>query len=41
MPDIMPRTQSLTPSKAAQMSRFNGDHGELFGSPVSGEIGTQ
>jgi hypothetical protein len=24
-----------------QMSRFNGVHGELFGSPISSEIGTQ
>jgi hypothetical protein len=24
-----------------KMSRFNGDHGELFGSAIGGEIGTQ
>jgi branched-chain amino acid transport system substrate-binding protein len=29
------------PIEQMQMSRFNGEHGELFGSPISGEIGTQ
>src|SRR6201999_1348683 len=29
------------PIEQMQMSRFNGDHGELFGKPISGEIGTQ
>jgi hypothetical protein len=24
-----------------QMSRFNGEHGELFGSAIAGELGTQ
>jgi branched-chain amino acid transport system substrate-binding protein len=29
------------PIEQMQMSRFNGEHGELFGTPISGEIGTQ
>src|ERR1700719_29631 len=29
------------PIEQMQMSRFNGEHGELFGSPISGDIGTQ
>jgi branched-chain amino acid transport system substrate-binding protein len=29
------------PIEQMQLSRFNGDHGELFGEPISGEIGTQ
>jgi branched-chain amino acid transport system substrate-binding protein len=29
------------PIEQMQMSRFNGEHGELFGKPISGEIGTQ
>jgi branched-chain amino acid transport system substrate-binding protein len=29
------------PIEQMQMSRFNGDHNELFGSPINGEIGTQ
>jgi branched-chain amino acid transport system substrate-binding protein len=29
------------PIEQMQMSRFNGEHGELFGLPISGEIGTQ
>ena len=29
------------PVEQMQMSRFNGEHGELFGSPIAGEIGTQ
>jgi len=29
------------PIEQMQMSRFNGEHGELFGAPISGEIGTQ
>jgi branched-chain amino acid transport system substrate-binding protein len=29
------------PIEQMQMSRFNGDHGELFGKPISGEIGMQ
>jgi branched-chain amino acid transport system substrate-binding protein len=29
------------PVEQMQMSRFNGDHGDLFGSVISGEIGTQ
>jgi branched-chain amino acid transport system substrate-binding protein len=29
------------PIEQMQMSRFNGEHGELFGSPIAGEIGTQ
>ncbi|MEA2897818.1 MAG: branched-chain amino acid transport system substrate-binding protein [Bradyrhizobium sp.] len=29
------------PVEQMQMSRFNGDHGELFGSAIAGEIGTQ
>jgi branched-chain amino acid transport system substrate-binding protein len=29
------------PIEQMQMSRFNGVHGELFGSPISSEIGTQ
>jgi branched-chain amino acid transport system substrate-binding protein len=29
------------PIEQMQMSRFNGEHSELFGSPISGEIGTQ
>jgi branched-chain amino acid transport system substrate-binding protein len=29
------------PVEQMQMSRFNGEHGELFGSLISGEIGTQ
>jgi branched-chain amino acid transport system substrate-binding protein len=28
------------PIEQMQMSRFNGEHGELFGIPISGEIGT-
>jgi branched-chain amino acid transport system substrate-binding protein len=29
------------PIEQMQLSRFNGDHGELFGEPISGGIGTQ
>jgi branched-chain amino acid transport system substrate-binding protein len=29
------------PVEQMQMSRFNGDHGELFGTAIGGEIGTQ
>jgi branched-chain amino acid transport system substrate-binding protein len=29
------------PIEQMQMSRFNGQHGELFGAPIGGEIGTQ
>jgi branched-chain amino acid transport system substrate-binding protein len=29
------------PIEQMQLSHFNGDHGELFGRPISGEIGTQ
>jgi branched-chain amino acid transport system substrate-binding protein len=29
------------PIEQMQLSRFNGEHGELFGKPISGEIGTQ
>jgi len=29
------------PIEQMQMSRFNGEHNELFGTPISGEIGTQ
>ncbi len=29
------------PIEQMQMSQFNGEHGELFGSPIAGEIGTQ
>jgi branched-chain amino acid transport system substrate-binding protein len=29
------------PIEQMQMSRFNGEYGELFGAPISGEIGTQ
>jgi branched-chain amino acid transport system substrate-binding protein len=29
------------PIEQMQMSRFNGEHGELFGAPISGEVGTQ
>jgi branched-chain amino acid transport system substrate-binding protein len=29
------------PVEQMQMVRFNGEHGELFGSPIGGEIGTQ
>ena len=29
------------PVEQMQMSRFNGVHGELFGAPIGGEIGTQ
>jgi branched-chain amino acid transport system substrate-binding protein len=29
------------PIEQMQLSRFNGEHGELFGAPISGEIGTQ
>jgi branched-chain amino acid transport system substrate-binding protein len=29
------------PIEQMQMSRFNGQHGELFGTPIGGEIGTQ
>jgi branched-chain amino acid transport system substrate-binding protein len=29
------------PVEQMQMSRFNGEHGELFGSVIGGEIGTQ
>jgi branched-chain amino acid transport system substrate-binding protein len=29
------------PIEQMQMSRFNGEHGELFGKPISGAIGTQ
>jgi branched-chain amino acid transport system substrate-binding protein len=29
------------PVEQMQMSRFNGDHGDLFGSVISGEVGTQ
>jgi branched-chain amino acid transport system substrate-binding protein len=29
------------PVEQMQMSRFNGDHNELFGAPIGGEIGTQ
>jgi branched-chain amino acid transport system substrate-binding protein len=29
------------PVEQMQMSRFNGQHSELFGSPIGGELGTQ
>jgi len=29
------------PIEQMQMSRFNGEHGELFGSPISAEMATQ
>jgi branched-chain amino acid transport system substrate-binding protein len=29
------------PIEQMQMSRFNGEHSELFGQTISGEIGTQ
>jgi branched-chain amino acid transport system substrate-binding protein len=29
------------PIEQMQMSRFNGEHGELFGTPIGGEVGTQ
>jgi branched-chain amino acid transport system substrate-binding protein len=29
------------PVEQMQMSRFNGEHGELFGPAIGGEIGTQ
>jgi branched-chain amino acid transport system substrate-binding protein len=29
------------PVEQMQMSRFNGEYGELFGAPIAGEIGTQ
>jgi len=29
------------PVEQMQMSRFNGEHGELFGPVIAGEIGTQ
>jgi branched-chain amino acid transport system substrate-binding protein len=29
------------PVEQMQMSRFNGEHGELFGSAIGGEVGTQ
>jgi branched-chain amino acid transport system substrate-binding protein len=29
------------PIEQMQMSRFNGEHSELFGTPISGEVGTQ
>ncbi len=29
------------PIEQMQLSRFNGEHGELFGKPISGAIGTQ
>jgi branched-chain amino acid transport system substrate-binding protein len=29
------------PIEQMQMSRFNGEHGELFGKPISAEIDTQ
>jgi branched-chain amino acid transport system substrate-binding protein len=29
------------PIEQMQMSRFNGEHGELFGTAISGEVGTQ
>jgi branched-chain amino acid transport system substrate-binding protein len=29
------------PVEQMQMSRFNGEHGELFGPTITGEIGTQ
>jgi branched-chain amino acid transport system substrate-binding protein len=29
------------PIEQMQMSRFNGDHGVLFGPVIAGEIGTQ
>jgi branched-chain amino acid transport system substrate-binding protein len=29
------------PIEQMQMSRFNGTYGELFGKPISGQIGTQ
>jgi branched-chain amino acid transport system substrate-binding protein len=29
------------PVEQMQMSQFNGEHGELFGSVIAGEIGTQ
>jgi branched-chain amino acid transport system substrate-binding protein len=29
------------PIEQMQMSRFNGEHGELFGSPISAETATQ
>jgi branched-chain amino acid transport system substrate-binding protein len=29
------------PIEQMQMSRFNGEHGELFGSPINAEMATQ
>jgi branched-chain amino acid transport system substrate-binding protein len=29
------------PIEQMQMSRLNGEHGELFGSPISAELATQ
>jgi branched-chain amino acid transport system substrate-binding protein len=43
LPGIMINT-GLTdhyPIEQMQLSRFTGDHGELFGKPISGEIGTE
>jgi branched-chain amino acid transport system substrate-binding protein len=43
LPGIKINTSSTDyfPVEQMQMSRFNGDHGELFGSVIGGEIGTQ
>jgi branched-chain amino acid transport system substrate-binding protein len=43
LPGIMINTgpTDYYPIEQMQLSRFNGDHGELFGKPISGEIGTQ
>jgi branched-chain amino acid transport system substrate-binding protein len=43
LPDVKMNTSPTDyfPLEQMQMSRFNGEHGELFGSALSGEIGTQ
>src|SRR5204862_5457486 len=35
------QARKLVPVEQMQMSRFNGEYGELFGSAIGGEIGTQ
>jgi hypothetical protein len=39
--DDLHASQRLLAIEQMQISRFNGDHGELFGKPISGELGTQ
>jgi branched-chain amino acid transport system substrate-binding protein len=43
LPGIKINTSSTDhfPVEQMEMSRFNGEHGELFGSAIGGEIGTR